>query len=117
MSHRIATQDSVTIGTPPTPLKTAMWIGLLCTVAASVLGWGAALFWVVSRGGLTHLVDYTGEIFYVSVASLWCAVIASLSAYVALRARFDGQHSRRARARVPASQTAAGQIDAMPAGG
>ncbi len=64
--------------------KAALWIGVLVTAAVCLAGWGGGIAWILWARGTAHLVDYTAEIFMVSAASLFCAVIATLSALVAL---------------------------------
>ena len=64
--------------------KAALWIGVLVTAAICLLGGGGGVAWILWARGTAHLVDYTTEIFLVSAASLFCAVVATLSALVAL---------------------------------
>lgn len=114
MSRKTDEKTAVIDEASVAPLKTALWIGALCTVAASAVGWVGAIFWVVSRGGVEHLVDYTREIFYFSAAGLWCAVIASLSAYTALRFRLDKAPPRqRARVSAVSAKPVVADVDAV----
>jgi hypothetical protein len=66
-------------------IKVSLWIGILTTILIGSIGWISALAWVISQGGLAALVDVTDEIFLVAAVSLLCAIVASVSAWMALR--------------------------------
>jgi hypothetical protein len=70
--------------------KAALWIGILTTLAICSFGWVAALGWVVAHGGIAELIGHTDAIFAVAAVSLFCACVASASAYVALVWRAQG---------------------------
>jgi cytochrome b subunit of formate dehydrogenase len=85
MSDKQPGDPSRTDGAFADAAKAAIWIGVLVTAAVCVTGWAGGVAWILWARGAAHLVDYTSEIFVVSAASLFCAVVATLSALVALR--------------------------------